>query len=661
MSNNEEVSLKVGAKVDIAELVAWTKAVNDANAAMTAFAATSAQMGQATGGGGIVPAIGGGGTGGANAGAPPPTPTPPAPSGTQGAPPAPPGATPGTPAPGAAGNPPPLPPLVPRQYVIGPAPGTGGANTGAAPPTPTPPAATSATPSTPAAPGAAAPAAPATPSGPARGPDGRFLPSGGGSGGGSGSSSGGGGWLGTGASMAARGLSSAGSFLSNTASSAIGFGLGSSLFGLPMSSINRYLQLSTVMTQLDRKFRDSADSAQWFGQSIGYGTARSAALAEQLGKVTNRIDQGAATGMVGFARFTGADASTTLQTIGRAGELSGKSATDLDLARILLAAKGQGMDGGRLEEFLSRVETSIQTAFAATGRVSIGSALQTTSLPSLVYGANDPRRANDDSLVGGLHSTMTSGGAMRSYMMRAMGYGQSGGPSYVEMKKRLDAGVYDQRNVSDLFGSFQARGMGEGAQFRALESVAGGSLKAHQIEALVKSLGTKEGLERFRNAGSGSDYDTFESLRGTMSESDFEAFSGGGFAEVGKRHVSEGETYEGQIEARMLALGGELAQGIPGLMGTMDSLGRSLEKLVGNDIGGKIMTITGALERVALAMEKRQGETNLYNMMREEYETGGVGGAAKLGLRTVAADVLFPLAAALPPVHYDAGGGGENR
>ena len=276
-----------------------------------------------------------------------------------------------------------------------------------------------------------------------------------------------------------------GSFVSNVASTTLGVGLGSSLLGLPLTALNRYLQLSQVLTQIDRKFRDSGDSAQWFGRQMGFGIARSGQLAETLGKVTNRIDQESAVGMAGFARFTGADPGLALGTLGRMGTLSGRPTSDIDMARVLVGAKAQGMDQGRLEEFLTRVETSIQTAFEATGRVSLQATMATVGLPSVVYGENDPRRANDTSLVSGLNSTMTGGGAMRSYMMRAMGYGQSGGPSYIAMKKRLDAGVFDPQNVLDLFGSFQARGMGEGAQFRALESVAGGSLKAHQIEALV--------------------------------------------------------------------------------------------------------------------------------------------------------------------------------
>ena len=43
----------------------------------------------------------------------------------------------------------------------------------------------------------------------------------------------------------------------------------------------------------------------------------------------------------------------------------------------------------------------------------------------------------------------------------------------------------------------QRRGLGTGGMFRAIESVGGGQLKAHEIRALVETLGTEEGLGEF--------------------------------------------------------------------------------------------------------------------------------------------------------------------
>lgn len=395
------------------------------------------------------------------------------------------------------------------------------------------------------------------------------------------------------------------SFLSHTASTAIGVGLGSSLLGLPLAAVNRYMTLSSVLTQLNQKFRSAAEGSEMFGTSVGYGIARSAQLAETLGGVRNQFDRSEGTRLAGFARFSGADPSTVLRSLGRVGDLQGRGVGDFGMANLMSQARNRGMDQGRFEEFLQLVTQHSESQFAATGRTSLNSSLGVMSLQNVVYGPTDPRRANDSHLLGGLNDVMTGSGPMRSYMMRAMGYGSEGGPSYIEMRKRLDAGIYDPQNVIDLFSSFQARGMGEGAMFRAIESVAGGSLKAHQIEALVKGVGSEDGLARFKD--SVAQQGGPESLRqflDTMSTGELEKFNAGGFAAVGASKVSAGETYENRIEAAMLKVGAEFAQAVPNIQDTLESLGRSLQTILGGDVGGTLERIAGSAERVAGWVER---------------------------------------------------------
>jgi hypothetical protein len=229
-----------------------------------------------------------------------------------------------------------------------------------------------------------------------------------------------------------------------------------------------------------------------------------------------------------------------------------------------------------------------------------------------VFGQADPRGrgAQGQNFLQGLQGVMTGSGAMRSYMMRAMGFGRDPDLSYIEMRKRLDAGIYDPQNLQDLFGSFQARGMGEGAMFRAVESVAGGQLKAHQIEMLVKKLGSEEGLEQYaQNAKEGGGNAVWQ-LRALLTQDELAAFEGedGGFGGLGRRvGVSAGEAYQVRIENMMMAVGRPIAQAIPPLQGALESVGRTLNKIAGMDVGSVLERGTSAIERVALLLESRAG------------------------------------------------------
>lgn len=589
MADGESI-LKFTAKSEIQELLAAEKAVLSLEAAIAKLAAT---MGGAASIGLQLPGGAAGGTGGAATGAPPPQPAPKPGTAPQGAPVSPAGGTGGA----AAGAPPPAPQ---SPYVrIGMAPGwwaqgqqggqgTGGAAAGAPPPPPLPPLTPQRQPNQgahqpitapipqqsllpPPLPGVMNPGA----STPAGAPKRSHSP------------------VMQGLSMLDR---RGGSFLSQTASTAIGVGLGTSLFGLPMAALNQYMQLSTVLTQVHARFREASEGAVMFGTSMGYGIGRSAQLAEQLGNVRNEVDRGEGRRLTGLARFTGADPGAVISSMGRVATLRGREMTEADLAHAFTRSREVGMDQGRFEEFLHRYEQLAQQQFDVMGKVSRPDLYGALRMPSAVYQAGDPRRTEDTSLVQGLHSTMTGGGAMKTYMMRAMGYGQKDGPDYITMKKRLDAGVFDSLNVIDLFSSFQQRGMGAGAQFRAIESVSNGSLKAHQIEALVNSLGTREGLEKYARMATEQPGDAMAIFERTLSDKDRARWQAGGFAGLGESRVSAGEDYQNRIENIMMKVGGELAQAVPGLQGALESMGRTLVTLIAGDIGGKLERIAGALE-----------------------------------------------------------------
>lgn len=603
--SEQESSIKLTAKADIADAIAYARAIDETTAAILrhidavkSASAAGVDVGSAHGAAQT--------TGGANTGS---APAAPAAAGTMASPS---GVAPAPPGPG--------------NQIYGPGfgsypPITGGAATGQAP----------ASPAQQGAPGAgqgagpaAAPPAPVFnfPSNPGgqlpgfrnpRSSTRSFLQqqqqqsSGGRRGGGGGDDEGDDGWDAW-AKKTDRGIARGGmSFLQHATSTAIGVGLGTSLSGFLLAAPQRYLALSESITTVGRKFREADENATRFGGSLGYTIARTAQLADALGRETNTVNRGQFQKIAGFARYSGMDPGAAMRGFGSIERMTGSSMTDPQMVATLATAKSRGMDQGRLEEFMQDLQSSVQQQFHTTGRATMQQALATQGLQSIVYASDDPRRSGDKNLLGGLHSTMTGSDSMKTYMLRAMGYGQKGGPGYIEAKIRGEAGLHDSRNVVDLFQSFQSRGMGTGAQFRALESVSGGNLSAHQINALVTTLGTKEGLDKYREIAGKDGAGSMESFMAMLDPSGKEAFAKGGFGKLGEKFVSEGESIDVRIERMMMSVGKPIAEAIPPLQNAIESIAGTMQSLTGVDWATLIPDMARGIESMAKFAENMAG------------------------------------------------------
>lgn len=374
---------------------------------------------------------------------------------------------------------------------------------------------------------------------------------------------------------------------------AVGLGLGSSIAGFLLSSGSKFLELSKVIAQIDARFRGAGDSVAYFGHSMGYTIGETAGLVEALGNVRDRADRSEFTRYGGFARYTGLDPRQAMGTFGRLSTLQGSTVSSGQLAEILKRAEASGMGHGRLGEFLSILETMGQGQFGATGQLDLRALMATQSVPGLAFGANDPRAQGQQGLglMEGLNQSLTGNPAMQTFMMRAMGFGAAGGPGYIEMRKRLSAGVYDPRNIRDLFQAFQARGMSKPAMFRALESVSGGSLAPWQIEGLVNSLGDPAGLSQLQGQ-----MDMPAASAGSGQEPDW--------ARLGRGAVGMGSWREVQIEGMQMKVGETVATVMMDMTDVMISLVKTGENLLGLDLGTSIKELSGSLKDAAGAIEK---------------------------------------------------------
>ncbi len=371
------------------------------------------------------------------------------------------------------------------------------------------------------------------------------------------------------------------------------------------------MELSKVITHLGRRFREAGTDVAFFGNQLGYTIAESASLAEAWGASTNTVSRSELRRTLGFARQQGLDPQVAVSVLGSMRSRMTRAVTDAELARLVHRADRADMGQGRFGEFAQGFTGIMDAAFRATGKVDFDEAMSYQAVPGLIWGSpSDPRAKGDTGLdLAGRVSSLVSGStnpAMKVFMMRAMGYGTKGGPGYIDMRKRLDAGLHDSRNLLDLFKSFRSRGMGRGAQFRALESIAGGSLKAFELEALIDNLGTSEGMSRYWEA-QGTGAADQAGFTASLTEQERSAYASGGFTALGRLpgRISMGEGAAQQMEGMQMAVGEPIAKGLIDLRETLKSLAGGLNNLVGVDLGKLLTDLTGALRDATNAWEQK--------------------------------------------------------
>lgn len=415
------------------------------------------------------------------------------------------------------------------------------------------------------------------------------------------------------------------SFVGSAAGMAIGLGLGSSLSGFFLQSGQKYMELSKVLTHVNRRFRETGESVGYMGARLGYTIGQTAQYVETLGSKTNAVSGSQVRRYLGFAREMGLDPGTAMSELGSLQRNVGSELTERQLMSLVGRARSMGMGQGRFGEFVQSTAQIAQMQLQAQGRASLTGAMTAQRLPGQVFGADDPRAQGSAGVdfMSRLNGVMTQGGPMQSYMMRVMGYGREDGPDYITMRKRLHEGVFNSANIIDLFGSFQEQGLGKAAQFRALESVSNGKLSPHDLERLVGALGTQEGLERYRKAAmSGEAEDALAYAASLTRDEQKTLMGGGGFEALARRggRISKGEWRAVGLESMQMEAGEVVADVMEDMRGTIKSIAGMFQNLIGADIGSVITGISGNIEKLA-------------NFAERLSEPVGALGGAKAGLQ----------------------------
>lgn len=499
------------------------------------------------------------------------------------------------------------PPPPPAPSSGGSRPSGGGPQTGAPPPTPLPP----------------------------RNAAGQFTRGGGGGSGGRGAGGGfGGGGFG-------------GGFARTTAATATGMALGSSISGFILGSGEKFMELDRVLTRLDRKFRSADESAAAFGGSLGFTIQQTAGLVDIMGRSTNVMDRGAFSRQAGFSRQFGLDPGATMSSVGQMERLLGRDRlvgeggsvsfqqrrmSDRDLAQIAGQASRQGMDEGRMGEFISTTSDFMRDMFTRTGHASLQQALSLQQAGSFIFGQGDARGQGGSetaAVMGQMNSMLTSGGAMRSTLTRAMGFGQDPDLTYIELQKRLEGGIHDHRNVSDLFGYFQQRGLGSQGMFQALHPFAKqAGMSADTLEKVVNAFDTPEELANFKAMSVAERRRRMAAFEGDLSPEELAQFQGEGMSGLGRMsgRISRGEARSVELEGMQMAVGDAVSGAMVDLTASAGNLVGLLDQLVGQDLGTTLTSLTGAVRDVTEFLERLPNGEGLSGFMDGIRSGAGVGG-----------------------------------
>lgn len=389
-----------------------------------------------------------------------------------------------------------------------------------------------------------------------------------------------------------------------TAYSAAAWGIGEDPIAMVLGSGSRYMQISKALTQVAQTFREASQGATTFGNSLGYTLDRSVALSQALGAQTNALDPVSGANYLGFARGMGLDPMSAMGTFGGMQRIQGRPLSPMELIQMGGQARKIGMGQGRFGEQTQALLSIMEQAEQRTGHADASQAGALSMFAAHVF-----RR--EDGTFGDLGLGAKGAGfiqrlsagfdrpAVQSTMLRAMGYGQAGGPSYVDSMQKIEAGVNDTQNLAKLYNYLRADGVG-GDGLKVVFKEAFG-LRMHEASSLVEALSNPE-VMRYMSGDAGAAEAASSYVQGLKPEQRA-ALRDGGLVGLGRSAISAGEGYETQKEALVMKFGPQMAALQLDILKATSSVAQSIKNLLGEEFSGSVKKATGAVAAFAEQLE----------------------------------------------------------
>lgn len=255
-----------------------------------------------------------------------------------------------------------------------------------------------------------------------------------------------------------------------------------SVMGFLTASASQYQQVADTLKVLERRFGDVGEAAMRMGHTVGYVAQESAALMNAYGAQAGTMTGTRFLSLAGVSRVTGMELPSVGSIFGTLSRFSGDRmlspsgqqvsraveqgmsprtpGSDVAIRDMLALSRRMGMAGARYEEQLQAfAEAARQQYGVTTEEANAGAFFGGGVLAHEIFG-NTPMGQGQMGLEFGRKAGALMGGetskAMQIYMMRAIGFGSQGGPSYLDAMERLEAGAFDPRNAADLFRALRS-------------------------------------------------------------------------------------------------------------------------------------------------------------------------------------------------------------
>lgn len=377
------------------------------------------------------------------------------------------------------------------------------------------------------------------------------------------------------------------------------WGIGEDPIQMIMGSGSKYMQISTALAQVSHQFREAAKGAELFGNSMGFTLSQAAGLSQALGAQTDSIDPGAGVDYLGFARNRGLDPMQAMHTLGSMSRLQESRLSGGQLMAMGGRASLLGMGQGRLGEYQRQVLAIMEQQHGRSGRADAESAGLMTQFTAAMFGGGEAGLG----MSGANLVQRMSGGfdrpAVKSTMLRALGYGQQGGPSYVDAMQQIEEGATDPQNLYTLYDYLRNDGVG-GDGMKVVMGQAFG-LKMFEADALVGALANPD--VRALMSGDKSKEGAVKEYMRSLTPRQRGAFGDDqDFGGLGRLAVSAGESYAVKKESLVMKFGPKMADLQLDVLNATDNVVQTVQNLIGDGLGNAAKQATEALEDFTGAM-----------------------------------------------------------
>jgi hypothetical protein len=246
------------------------------------------------------------------------------------------------------------------------------------------------------------------------------------------------------------------------------------------------------------------------------------------------------------------------------------------------------MGQGRFTEYAQSVSSIMEQQMARTGHADTDSAAALSMFAGMTFrGSEHGLGMGGASFIQRLSAGFDRP-AVQSTMLRALGYGQGDGPSYVDAMQQIESGATDKQNIMTLYDYLRSDGVG-GDGMKVVMGQAFG-LKMFEASELVDAL-SNPGVRAYMSGDADKEGAVKEYMKG-LKPNQRAALADSGLPGLGRLAISAGEGFATQKEALVMKFGPQMAALQMDILEASSNVAQTIKNLLGEDFAKAIQDAT---------------------------------------------------------------------